>query len=124
MGVSPTEKSNTKGDLARAMTKSKSKIQTVTNGCISQNGDESCCWRVFQHWRPHRVSKIETLNPQANAQEGQRLMIIKLGRYNEIGELLIENRTTGFQGHICYWDGDKKVSVTRAAVHIEVKETG
>ena len=33
-GVSPTEKTNTKGDLARAMTKSKSKLQTVTNGCV------------------------------------------------------------------------------------------
>jgi len=31
-----TEKTNTKRDLARAMTKSKSKTQTVTNGCVSQ----------------------------------------------------------------------------------------
>ena len=34
--VSSTEKTNTKKNLARAMTKSKSKMQTVTNGCVSQ----------------------------------------------------------------------------------------
>jgi len=51
-------------------------------------------------------------------------MIIELGRYNEIGQLLIENRTTGSQAHVCYWDGDQRVSVTRAAVHMEVKGMG
>jgi len=40
-------------------------------------------------------------------------MIIKLERYNEIRELLIENRTTGLQGHVRYWDGGQRVSVTR-----------
>jgi len=25
------------------------------------------------------------------------------GEYNSAKELLIETRTTGFQGHICYW---------------------
>jgi len=35
MSVSPTGKTNTKGDLARVTTKSKSKTQTVTNGCVS-----------------------------------------------------------------------------------------
>ena len=35
MDVSSTWKTNTKEDLARAMTKSKSKMQTVTNGCVS-----------------------------------------------------------------------------------------
>ena len=49
-------------------------------------------------------------------------MIIELERYNEIGDLLIENRTTGVQGHICYQDGDQRVSVTRAAVCMGVKE--
>ena len=42
IGVSSTEKTNTKRNLARAMTKSKSRMQTVTNGCVSQRGDESC----------------------------------------------------------------------------------
>ena len=102
-GVSSTEKTNTKWDLARAMTKSKSKMQTVTNGCVSQKGDDSCCWEAFQFWRPCRVSKIEAQSPQGDVQEGQRLMIIELERYNEVGELHIENRATGLQGHVCYW---------------------
>jgi len=51
-------------------------------------------------------------------------MITKLGRYNEIGELLIENITTGSQGHIHYWDGDWRIAVTRVAVQMEVKGTG
>ena len=34
--VSSTEKTNTKEALARAMTKSRSKTQTVTNGCVSR----------------------------------------------------------------------------------------
>jgi len=46
-------------------------------------------------------------------------MIIELGKYNKIRELLIENRTTGSQGHIHYWDRGWRVSVTRAAVHID-----
>jgi len=51
-------------------------------------------------------------------------MIIELEKYNEIRELLIENRTTGSQGHICYQYGGQRVCVTRAAVHMEVKGTG
>jgi len=51
-------------------------------------------------------------------------MIIKLRKYNEIGELLIGNRTTESQGHVCYWDRDWSISVTREAVHMEVKGTG
>jgi len=43
-------------------------------------------------------------------------MIIKLERYNKIGGLLIENRATGSQGHICNQDDGGRVSVTRAAV--------
>jgi len=34
-GVSSTEKTNTKGNLARVMTKSESETQMVTNGCVS-----------------------------------------------------------------------------------------
>jgi len=40
-------------------------------------------------------------------------MIIELKRYNEIGELLIENRTTGLWGHVSYLDTDQRVSGTR-----------
>ena len=51
-------------------------------------------------------------------------MIIKLEKYNEIGELLRGNRTTGLQGHVCYWDRGWRVCVTRVAVHMEVKGMG
>ena len=51
-------------------------------------------------------------------------MIIELERYNEIRELLIENRSTRSQGHVSYWEGDWRVSVTRVAVCMGVKETG
>ena len=44
-------------------------------------------------------------------------MIIELERYNEIGALLIENRTTGFQRHICNWNRGQRVSVTKEAVN-------
>ena len=43
-------------------------------------------------------------------------MIIELERYNGIRELLIENRTTGSQGHVCYWDRGWRVPVTMEAV--------
>ena len=59
MSVSSREKINTKRNLARVMTKSKSKMWTVTNGHVSQKDEELCCWRVFQCQRLHRVSKIE-----------------------------------------------------------------
>jgi len=51
-------------------------------------------------------------------------MIIELERYNGIRELLIENRTTGSQGHICYQDGGWSVSGTMVAVHMGVEEMG
>jgi len=51
-------------------------------------------------------------------------MIIELGKYNEIGELPIENGTTGLQGHICYWDEGWRVSVTMVAVCMGVEEMG
>ena len=49
---------------------------------------------------------------------------IELERYNEIRELIIENRTTGFQGHVCHQDRGERVSVTMAAVCMGVKEMG
>jgi len=42
----------------------------------------------------------------------------------EIGRLLVENRATGSQGHICYQDRGWGVSVTRLAVHMGVEEMG
>ena len=53
---------------------------------------------------------------------GIRLMMIELGKYNGISELLIENRITESQVHICYQDRGRRVSVTRAAVHMGVEE--
>jgi len=55
---------------------------------------------------------------------GKRLKIIELGEYNSAKELLIGTRTTGSQGHVYYWNGDRRVSVTRAAVRMEEKGTG
>jgi len=54
---------------------------------------------------------------------GIRLMIIELRKYNEIGELLIENRTTESQAQVSYQDEVQEASVTRAAVHMGVKGT-
>ena len=51
-------------------------------------------------------------------------MIIELETYNEIREQIIENRTTGSHGYICYQDGGWRVSVTRVAVCMEVEEMG
>jgi len=51
-------------------------------------------------------------------------MIIKLEKYNEIGELLIENGTTGPQAQVSYRDVVQETSVTKVAVHMGVKEMG
>jgi len=55
---------------------------------------------------------------------GIRLMIIKLGKYNEAEELLIATRTTGSLGCVCYQNGDWRVSVTKVAVCMGMEETG
>jgi len=41
------------------------------------------------------VSRIEVQSPQVNIQEGPRLMIIELRKYNEVRELLIEIEPQG-----------------------------
>ena len=50
-------------------------------------------------------------------------MIIELRKYDEIGELLIENGTTGSQAQVSYWDMVQEACVTRAAVRMGVKGT-
>ena len=55
---------------------------------------------------------------------GIRLMIIEIRKYNEIGELLIRNRTTGSQAQVSYWDRVQEALVTMAAVHMGVEEMG
>jgi len=53
-----------------------------------------------------------------------RLLKIELGKYNEIGELLMRNRTTVLQAQVSYRDRFWEASVTRVAVCMEVKEMG
>jgi len=58
MGVSSREKMNTNKNLARVTTKSKSKMQTVSNGHVGR-GEGMEVSKSIQHWRPRRVSRIE-----------------------------------------------------------------
>jgi len=51
-------------------------------------------------------------------------LIIELRKYNEIRELLIENGNHKVTAQVSYWDRVWEASVTRAAVHMWVKETG
>ena len=55
---------------------------------------------------------------------GIRLMIIELPKYIKVRELLIEKRSIGSQAQVIYRDGDRRVSVTRVAVHMEGKGQG
>jgi len=55
---------------------------------------------------------------------GIRLMIIELRKYNEIGELLIEKRTSELQVQVGYHDVVWEASVIRAAVRMGVKGMG
>jgi len=53
---------------------------------------------------------LEVLRAMFN---GDRLMIIKLRKYNKIRELLIENGTTGSQAQVSYWNGVQEATVTK-----------
>src|SRR5882724_6697256 len=55
---------------------------------------------------------------------GKRLLIIELRKYNSAEELHIGTGTTGSQGHLCYQNGDRRASVTRAAVRMGVEGMG
>ena len=48
---------------------------------------------------------------------GQRLMIVELRKYNEVGELLIGNNTIGSLGHVNYWDMGLEGIVTICSQH-------
>jgi len=48
----------------------------------------------------------------------------RTGEYKLSQELHIETRTTGSQGHVCYWNGDRRASGTRAAVRMELEGMG
>jgi len=51
-------------------------------------------------------------------------MIIELRKYNEIRKILIENRSAGLLAQVSYRDVFQGASVTRAAVHMGVKDMG
>ena len=51
-------------------------------------------------------------------------MLIKLGKYNKIGELLIGDRNARSQAQVGYRDIDREAFVTRVAVRMGVKEMG
>ena len=70
------------------------------------------------------MSRIEAYESSEQCSMGIRLMIIKLRKYNEIRELLIENRTTELQAQVIYRDEVQEASVTRVAVRMGVRETG
>ena len=104
MGVSSTEKTNTNKDLARAMAKTWSEMQTVTNRHVGQIIWELSYSQIFKGWRLQEVGKIRCRDPKNTFRRGQRLMIIRLGKYNEASKLLIGKGTTGSLGQICYQD--------------------
>ena len=64
------------------------------------------------------MSGIEEQRFQHVFGNGQRLMIIELRKYKEIGALLIETDTTGSHEHICYQDRVQRASVSKVAVHM------
>ena len=70
------------------------------------------------------MSKIEAYESSEQCSMGIRLMIIELRKYKEIGEPLMENRTTGSQAQVSYWDVVWGASVNRAAFRMGVTETG
>ena len=55
---------------------------------------------------------------------GEKTYDNRTGKYNSAKELLIETRTTRLQRHVCYQDGDRRASVTRAAVCMGLGGTG
>jgi len=67
------------------------------------------------------VSKIEVRQSSKQCSMGKRLMIIELRTYIEVGKLLIEKESAGLQAHVIYRGEDWRVSITRAAVHMEGK---
>src|SRR5882724_9771543 len=84
-------------------------------------------WRIrgaSQCRIPRRVSKIGVRQSSKQCSMGKRLMIIELRKYIEVRELLIEKGSTGSQAQVIYRGEDRRVSVTRAAVHMEGKERG
>ena len=55
---------------------------------------EWCTGRVFPGWIVRKMSKIVCRSFQRVIEEGQRLKIVELGKYNSAEELLIEKGNT------------------------------
>jgi len=68
------------------MAKSRSRTQTVANGCVGQKARELSFWQASQHQRPQRVSRIQVQGPQGSVQEEKRPMIVELERYKKKSE--------------------------------------
>src|SRR5882724_8450408 len=88
-------------------------------------GNESRCLKsvpMLETSSSEQDRSLEVL--RAMLKMGIGLMIIKLKRYNEIGGLLIGNRTTGSQAQVSYQDGVWEAPVTMVAVRMGVKELG
>jgi len=67
------------------------------------------------HQRPHS-EQDRSLESQGNVQEGQRIMIIELGKYNKIRELFIEIEPQGCRDTYAIRMEARRVSVTKVAV--------
>jgi len=123
IGVSSREKINTNKNLARVTTKSKSETQTVSNGRVGRGGRDG----VLRSIPTSETSLSEQDRSQVVLRtrfNGDKTYDNWTGIYNSAEELLIETRTTGSLRHICYWNGDRRVSVIGVAVCMEEEETG
>jgi len=90
---------NTNRNLVRVTTKSKSEMQTVSNGDRSQ----------------------VILKAMFN---GEKTYDNQLRNYNKVRELHIENGTAGSQAQVSYRGVIRRASVTKAAVCMGVTEMG
>ena len=71
------------------------------------------------------MSRIEVQSPQGEVQEGQRLMIIELGKCNETDALLIETDSTGVMGtHMLSGQGPECICNYGSCPHREGRDRG
>src|SRR5882724_7889616 len=101
------------------MTKTSSKMQTVTRRCV---GRDVCEWdtrQVLEGRMLQEVSKIVCSSFQRVIKEGQRLMIIELENYNSAEELSIEKGNIKLLGLIRHRDKGPDSKRTMAAVRMK-----
>jgi len=69
------------------------------------------------------VSKIGVRQSSKQCSMGKRLMIIELRTYTEVGKTTYrEGKAQGRQAQVIYRCGDRRVSITRAAVRMEGRD--